>query len=81
LKTNGHYFSVTNLIESLSEKHGIPPSTLRWNIKQLRELQLIECGTYLNKGVPAKLTPEGRLISEILDHTTANITAPFSKAG
>jgi Fe2+ or Zn2+ uptake regulation protein len=66
LKTKGHYFSVTNLIERLSEKHGIPPSTLRWNIKRLMKLGLVTAGNCKNKGIPVRLTDSGLLVHEIL---------------
>jgi hypothetical protein len=42
-------------------------STIRWNAKKLYELELIECGTYLVKGVPVKLTDSGKLICKILE--------------
>ena len=67
LKINGHYFSVTNLIERLSEKHNIPPSTLRWNVKQLIKLDLIVAGNSENKGIPVRLTDSGKLVCKILE--------------
>jgi len=66
LKINGHYFSVTNLVESLSEKHNIAPSTVRWNLKKLVELNLITAGNSKNKGIPVKLTDSGELVCKIL---------------
>ena len=66
LKVNVYYFSVTNLIERLSEKHNIPPSTLRWNLKRLVDSGLIIAGNSKNKGIFVKLTESGKLICEIL---------------
>lgn len=66
LKQNLYYSSVTNLIKKLSEKHKIAPSTLRWNIKQLHDLGLIDCGTRKNKGALVKLTDSGKMILEVL---------------
>jgi DNA-binding MarR family transcriptional regulator len=67
LYENGHYITVTNLIKNLSSRYKIPPSTLRWNAKKLYELELIECGTYQNKGKPVRLTDYGHFIYEILN--------------
>jgi len=66
LYENGHYITVTSLIRNFSVKYKIPPSTLRWNAKELYELELIECGNYRSKGKPVKLTDYGRLVYEIL---------------
>jgi Fe2+ or Zn2+ uptake regulation protein len=66
LKINGHYFSVTNLIERLSEKHNIPPSTLRWNLKRLVDLRFIIAGNSKSKGIPVRLTDSGKLVCKIL---------------
>ena len=62
LAKNGHYVTVTNLLQSLSRKTGIALSTLRWNVKKLKRLGLIQCGDKNNKGVPAKLTKKALLI-------------------
>lgn len=66
LATNGHYVTVTNFLESLSEKEKISPSTLRWNAKILKDLGLITCGDLKNKGCPVKLTNMGILILRII---------------
>ena len=66
LKINGHYFSVTNLIEKLSEKHNIAPSTLRWNLKKLVDSGLITAGNSKNKGIPVRLTKSGSYIYQII---------------
>ena len=69
LESNGSS-TVTKFISNLSEEKLIPPSTLRWNIKKLKELELIECGTYAKKGIPIKLTNMGRFIFKILKGNT-----------
>ena len=66
LNNHGNYVTVTNLIQKFSEQHKISPSTLRWNVKQLKKLELIESGDIKNKGIPVKLTKSGKFVHEIL---------------
>ncbi|MCX6822191.1 MAG: hypothetical protein NTW30_05445 [Candidatus Aenigmarchaeota archaeon] len=66
LKNNVKYINVTNLVENLSISHDIPPSTLRWNLKKLIELNLIVAGNSKNKGIPVKLTDSGKFVCKIL---------------
>jgi DNA-binding MarR family transcriptional regulator len=53
----------TVLIQRLSDELGIPESTVRWNLKGLREAELINAGTKDNKGVPVSLTEMGRIMA------------------
>ena len=53
----------TNLIKQLSEELEIPESTVRWNLRGLREAELIKAGTKNNKGVPVSLTTMGRIMA------------------
>ncbi len=53
----------TNLIKQLSDELVIPESTVRWNLRGLREADLINAGTKDNKGVPVRLTMMGRLMA------------------
>ena len=53
----------TALIQRLSDELGIPESTVRWNLKGLREADLINAGTKDNKGVPVTLTEKGRIMA------------------
>ena len=66
LANDGYYITVTNFLQTLSEKEKIPLSTLRWNVKVLEDLGLITCGNSKNKGIPVKLTDTGRLIWKII---------------
>jgi DNA-binding transcriptional ArsR family regulator len=54
----------TSLIERLSIELGVPKSTVRWNLRGLRETGLIKAGDKNNKGIPVELTYMGRVISE-----------------
>jgi len=53
----------TALIERVSEALGIPRSTVRWNLRGLREAGLIVAGDRENKGVPVRLTERGRIMA------------------
>ena len=53
----------TNLIKQLSGELSIPESTVRWNLRGLREADLINAGTKENKGVPVSLTTMGRIMA------------------
>lgn len=53
----------TVLIERLSEDLDIPKSTVRWNLRRLRDAGLIRAGDRDNKGIPVGLTEMGRLMA------------------
>lgn len=57
----------TNLIKQLSEELDIAESTVRWNLRGLREADLINAGTKENKGVPVSLTMMGRIMSSYVE--------------
>jgi len=44
---------------------GMPLSTAKWSLRNLRSLGLIQCGDEGKKGVPVRLTSIGRLLAEI----------------
>jgi DNA-binding transcriptional ArsR family regulator len=52
----------TTLIDRVSEELEIPKSTVRWNLKGLRDSGLIAAGDRDNKGVPVRLTETGRVM-------------------
>jgi DNA-binding MarR family transcriptional regulator len=56
----------TALIERLSGDLDIPKSTVRWNLRGLREAGLIRAGDRENKGIPVVLTEMGQLMAEYL---------------
>ena len=64
-KHNDEQSLYTTLIQQLSRELCIPESTVRWNLKGLREAELINAGTKYNKGVPVSLTDMGRLMAVI----------------
>ena len=56
----------TVLIERLSLEMGVPKSTVRWNLRGLREAGLIAAGDRENKGIPVGLTGMGRVLADYL---------------
>ncbi len=56
----------TDLIETISDEMGLPRSTARWSLKGLRDAGLIHAGDRENKGIPVRLTDEGRILTEAL---------------
>ena len=60
IASRGDEFCVyTTLIDLYSEELGIPRSTVRWNLRGLREAGLIVAGDRENKGIPVALTEMG----------------------
>ena len=53
----------TTLIDRVSEELNIPKSTVRWNLKGLRDAGLIAAGDRDNKGIPVRLTEAGRVMT------------------
>jgi hypothetical protein len=53
----------TNLINTISDELNIPKSTVRWNMKGLRDAALIKAGTKEKKGIPVRLTFMGRIMA------------------
>lgn len=56
----------TVLIERLSFELGIPKSTVRWNLRGLREAGVIRAGDKDNKGIPVGLSEIGRVLADYL---------------
>lgn len=54
----------TTIIERISEDLNIPRSTVRWNLRGLREAGLIRAGDRENKGIPVGLTEMGRIMAD-----------------
>lgn len=55
----------TTLIDALSEDLQIPKSTVRWNLKGLRDAGLILAGDRNRKGIPVRMTELGSLMANI----------------
>ena len=57
----------TAIIERISEDLSIPKSTVRWNLRGLREAGFIRAGDKDNKGIPVRLTERGRIMAESVE--------------
>ncbi|MBS7620392.1 hypothetical protein KEJ21_07100 [Candidatus Bathyarchaeota archaeon] len=57
----------TSLIEMVSEALELPKSTVRWNLKGLREAGLILAGDRNTKGITVRVTELGSFIAKISD--------------
>ena len=62
----------TVLIDRYSMAHKIPKSTVRWNLRGLREAGLIVAGDKENKGVPVALTEMGATLAGYLEPWSTN---------
>ena len=56
---------ITRILAELSEEQMVPYSTLKFNAKVLKELELLDYGTAVDP-VDVRLTDSGRLILTIL---------------
>jgi DNA-binding MarR family transcriptional regulator len=56
----------TVLIERIADEFEIPKSTVRWNLRGLREAGLIVAGDKKNKGIPVSLTGSGQTLADYL---------------
>ena len=57
----------TSLIETVSEALDVPRSTVRWNLKGLREAGLILAGDRNTKGITVRVTELGSLVAKIVE--------------
>jgi len=69
----------TTLIDRISDELEIPKSTVRWNLKGLRDSGLITAGDRDNKGVPVRLTEIGKVMVGLVSSADLEIiTTPAS---
>jgi DNA-binding MarR family transcriptional regulator len=59
----------TVLIDRLSDDLRVPRSTVRWNMKGLREAGLINAGDRETKGIPVSLTDTGRMMAGVISRS------------
>jgi hypothetical protein len=64
---NFHEKSVTGLADIVSQRTGIPYSTVKWNLKTLVRLRLLLGGDMDQKGKSAKLTDTGAALADYFD--------------
>lgn len=61
--------TLTALADQVSTKTGIPYSTVKWNMRVLVDLELLQGGNADNRGCPAEYTEVARLVVNELDST------------
>jgi DNA-binding transcriptional ArsR family regulator len=59
--------TLTSLAEHLSSTEDLPHSTVKWNLRALRDVGLLMGGDMNEKGIDAELTLAGALLAESLD--------------
>jgi hypothetical protein len=64
-----HDMTLTALADQVSTKTGIPYSTVKWNMRVLVDLELLEGGDAENRGCPAQFTEVARLLVRELEST------------
>ncbi len=58
--------TMTSLAKKISRKLNLPESTVKWNLRLLRDAGLIEAGSISERNVPVKLSRAGLLLAKIL---------------
>lgn len=56
--------TLSSYVKEISRLFRIPESTVKWNLRLLRDLHLIEGGAIYRKGIPVKLTYSGLIVVE-----------------
>lgn len=64
---SSHKMTLTALAEFLSTELNLPHSTIKWNLRTLRDMGLLSAGDANEKGINAKLTLAGALLAESID--------------
>jgi DNA-binding MarR family transcriptional regulator len=72
MKRDGEPSVYTVLIDRYSEERRMPKSTVRWNLRGLREAGLIVAGDKENKGVIVALTEMGQILADFLEPWSTN---------
>jgi len=57
-------YTMSSLAARLADE-GMPLSTAKWSLRNLRSLGIIQCGDEGKKGIPVRLTSLGKLLAEI----------------
>jgi hypothetical protein len=50
-------------VKSITTEMGVPESTTKWCLNNLRGMLLIEAGSSLEKGIPVRLTYPGLVVA------------------
>jgi DNA-binding transcriptional ArsR family regulator len=61
-----HDLTVTALADQVSRSSKVPYSTVKWNLRSLKEMGLLTGGDLSSKGELAQLTPEAQMLADYL---------------
>jgi hypothetical protein len=59
--------SMTALANLVSRKESVPYSTVKWNLRSLRDMGLMRGGDASSKGTPAELTAEAHMLADLFE--------------
>lgn len=59
-----HDLTVTALADQVSRSSLVPYSTVKWNLRSLKEMGLLSGGDMSSKGESAQLTPEAQMLAD-----------------
>ncbi len=58
-------------VRDIVKELGMPESTAKWSLNNLRDSLLLECGSMLDRGAPLKITKPGALVAERMNGRAA----------
>jgi DNA-binding transcriptional ArsR family regulator len=59
--------TVTALADQVSRRSAVPYSTVKWNLRSLKEMGLLKCGDMCSKGENACLTFEAKMLADFFE--------------
>lgn len=59
--------SMTALADLVSRRSNVPYSTVKWNLRSLKEMGLLTGGDSASKGKPAQLTEEAQMLADYFE--------------
>ena len=62
-----HEMTLTALADQVSRRSTVPYSTVKWNLRSLKNMGLLNGGTLNNKGQFACLTTEAQMLADYLE--------------
>ncbi len=64
-----HEMTLTALADMVSRQSGVPYSTVKWNLRSLKDMGLLTGGDLNNKGQLACLTDEAQMLVDYLERS------------
>lgn len=62
-----HEMTLTALADQVSQRSAVPYSTVKWNLRSLKNMGLLNGGTLSSKGQLACLTTEAQMLADYLE--------------